>query len=264
MRRIIPCLLLILSSCQKVVTLNLDNAPPRLVIEGNVTDGSGPDTVKIMRSVNFYADDGYPAVSGANVTISENTGTRDVLTELSPGIYITHSLAGTPGNTYTLTVTVGDTTYTAVSTMPQPVNLDSVTFTTNSAFRKGQITPLVNFQDPPGVTNYYRFQEHINGAPFTKDIFVFDDRLSDGRSIQWNLRMDSAYLNTGDLLQVDMYCVDKNDYTYFYQLDQSNAGGARSAFNTDASPANPSTNLSNGAYGYFSAHTIRSQTVTVY
>jgi len=266
MRRIIPCLVfvLILCACQKVVTLNLDNAPPQLVIEGNVTDGPAPDTVKIMRSVNFYADNNYPAVSGATVSISDNTGVTDVLTEFSPGIYITHTLKGTPGNTYSLAVTVSDTTYTAVSTMPQPVTFDSVTFTTNSAFRKGQITPQVNFQDPPGITNYYRFQEHINGAPFTKDIFVFDDRLSDGRYIQWNLRMDSAYLNNGDLLQVDMYCVDKNDYTYFFQLDRSGGGGRGGAFDTNASPANPSTNISNGAYGYFSAHTVRSKTVAVY
>ncbi|HLZ89224.1 MAG TPA: DUF4249 family protein, partial [Puia sp.] len=134
-------------------------------------------------------------------------------------------------------------------------------FTTSSRFRKNQITPIANFQDPPGIPNYYRFEEHINGALFTKDLFVFDDRLSDGRYIQYNLRTDSSYLTQGDLLQVDMYCVDKNDYTYFFQLNRSTSTGT---FNTDASPANPSTNISNGAYGYFSAHTVRSRTVAVY
>lgn len=261
MRRIIPFLIL-LFSCQKTVTLNLQNAPPQLVIEGNITDGPGPDTVKIMHSVNFYADNSFPAVSGARVIVTDNAGNRDSLTEAMPGSYITHRLQGVPGNTYHLSVTLNDTTYTAASTMPQPVNLDSVTFTTSSAFRKGRITPLVNFQDPPGIANYYRFEEWINGVAFTKDFFVFDDRLSDGRYIQWNLRMDSAYLNPGDLLRVDMYCVDKNDYTYFFQLGQT-AGGARGAFDTNASPANPSTNISSGAYGYFSAHTVRSRTVTV-
>jgi hypothetical protein len=259
MRRIIP-ILFILCGCQKVVTLKLNNAPPQLVIEGNVTDGPNPDTVKIIRSVNFYADNTFPAVSGASVTISDNTGVKDVLTESSPGIYITHTLKGTPGNTYNLSVVINDTTYSAVSTMPQPVALDSITFTT-SGFRKGKITPIANFQDPPGIHNYYRFEEHINGAPYTKDIFVFDDRLSDGRYINLDLRTDSATLNVGDLLQVDMYSVDNNDYTYFFQLGRSTSTGA---FNTDASPANPSTNISNGAYGYFSAHTVRSQTVAVY
>jgi len=260
MRRILPLFFLILS-CKKVVNLKLDSAPPQLVIEGNITDTPGPDTVKIMHSVNFYADNNFPGVSGAAVIVSDNTGAKETLTPVSPGIYITKTLKGTPGNTYTLSVTVNDTNYTATSTMPQPVNLDSITFTTSSRIRKSQIVAVANFQDPPGESNYYRFEEHINGALFTKNYFIFDDRLSDGRYINFNLRTDSTSLNPGDLLEVNMYCVDKNDYTYFFQLDRTTSSGT---FNTDASPANPSTNISNGAYGYFSAHTVRSKTVAVY
>src|SRR5579859_6804591 len=104
MRRIIPCIILVLFSCKKVVTLKLNNAPPQLVIEGNVTDGPDADTVKIIRSVNFYADNTFPTVSGASVTISDNTGVTDKLTEITPGVYITHTLQGKPGNTYNLSV----------------------------------------------------------------------------------------------------------------------------------------------------------------
>lgn len=264
MRRIIiPCFLLLLGSCQKTVTLNLNTTPSQLVIEGNITDGPGPDTVRILRSVNFYADNNFPPISGAAVIVTDNAGNKDSLTESLPGSYITHGLRGVPGNTYTLSVRVNDSTYTASSTMPAAVNLDSVTFITNSTFRKGQITPVANFQDPPGVTNYYRFEAHINGALFTRDFFAFNDRLSDGRYIQLNLRMDSAYLNKGDLFQVDLYSVDQYDFNYFFQLERSSAGGG-GAFDTNASPSNPSTNISNGAYGYFSAHTVRSKTVSVY
>jgi hypothetical protein len=53
-----------------------------------------------------------------------------------------------------------------------------------------------------------------------------------------------------------MYCIDSAVYNYFFQLFQS--GGAGS-FNTSASPANPTSNISNGAYGYFSAHTVTSK-----
>jgi hypothetical protein len=261
MRRIIPYLLLLCCSCQKVVNLKLDNAPPQLVIIGNLTDGAGPDTVKVLHSVNFYADNSFPAVSGAAVIIRDNNGNKDSLTETLPGNYITHTLRGIPGNTYTLSVTLNDAAYTASSTMPQPVNFDSISFTTSNRIRKSQITPVVNFQDPPGIANYYRFDEHINGGLYTKNFFVFSDRLSDGRYISLNLRTDSTNLNSGDVLQVDMYCVDKNDYTYFFEQNKTTTTGA---FNTDASPANPATNLSNGAFGYFSVHTIRTRTVTVY
>ena len=69
---------------------------------------------------------------------------------------------------------------------------------------------------------------------------------------------DSTYLVRGDQLQVNMYSVDSNVYNYFYQLNQSNSGGT-----FDASPANPTSNISNGAYGYFSAHTINTAQVIV-
>jgi hypothetical protein len=250
---------LLFFSCQKVVTLNLTNAPPQVVIVGEVTDQPGPYTVTISNSVNFYADNTFPAVSGASVRISDNTGFTDSLTETAPGVYTTHTLQGVPGNTYTLAVLIGDSAYSAVSTMPQPVALDSVTFATG-LFSKGQITAIANFQDPPDVGHYYQFIEFINGVQFTKDIFVFDDRLSAGKYINYDLRMDSAYLSIGDQLQVNMNCIDVNVYNYFFQLSRTQTTGA---FSTTASPANPSTNLTNGAYGYFSAHTVRSKTVTV-
>jgi len=57
-----------------------------------------------------------------------------------------------------------------------------------------------------------------------------------------------------------MYCIDENVFKYFFELRQLlNAN----PFN-EATPANPDTNLTNGALGYFSAHTIQSKSLTVH
>ena len=258
MKPFIPIVLLTLTalySCQKVVNLDLNTVPPYTVIEGVVTDQPGPYTVTIRQSVNFSADNSFPAISGARVTIGDNEGVVDSLTETAPGTYTTHVLQGKPGNTYTLRAFAHDTLYTAVSAMPFPVTLDSVTFSQTSAFGNKSIRAIPNFQDPAGVKNYYQFIEYINGQQFTKGIFVLDDRLSDGRYISRNLRTDSSYLAIGDNLEVRMYCIDEPIFNYFDQLDQSSGGGA---FNTTASPANPATNIDKKALGYFSAHTVRS------
>jgi hypothetical protein len=252
----------LLSSCKKIVTLNLNTATSQIVIQGEVTDAAGPYTVTINQSVGFYANNTFPPVSGAVVKISDNLGVTDSLTETaSAGVYTTHTLQGVPGNTYTLSVIAGQQNYSATSAMPMPVTLDSVSFSSTSGFGSTRINAIANFQDPAGIKNYYQFIEYINGQQFTKSIFVFDDRLSDGKYISYTLRTDSSYLNTGDQLEVKMYCIDANVYNYFEQLDQSSGNGA---FNTAASPANPSSNISNGAYGYFSAHTSQSKFVTVY
>jgi hypothetical protein len=251
-------IVLLFLSCKKTVTLKLNNVPPAIVIQGEVTDAPGPYTVTINQPVDFYANNTFPPISGATVTITDGHGVADLLTETSPGTYSTHTLVGIQGFTYTLTAEVQGQHYTAVSTMPQNVNLDSVTFQSNSGFGKTRISAIADFQDPPNIKNYYQFIEYINGVQLTKDLFVFDDRLSDGRYINYTLYNDSSYLVAGDQLQVNMYSVDSNVYNYFYQLNQSNGGGA-----FDASPANPTSNISNGAYGYFSAHTINSAQVIV-
>jgi hypothetical protein len=253
--------ILLLLSCQKTVKLPLNTAASQWVIQGEVTNAPGPYTVTINQTVAFYADNTFPTVSGATVQITDDQGATDVLTETSAGNYTTHTLQGKPGNTYTLSVKIGDSLFTAVSTMPQPVPLDSVTFDHSSTFRKNDITAQANYQDPEGIKNYYQFVMYINGTQFTKDIFAFDDRLSDGKYVVQNLRMDSTYLTVGDQLQVNMNCIDVNVYNYFNQLAQSGGSGS---FNTSSAPANPTSNISNGAYGVFSAHTISSKNITVY
>ncbi|HEV9037451.1 MAG TPA: DUF4249 domain-containing protein [Puia sp.] len=251
-----------LFSCQKTVHPDLNTASPKLVIVGEVTDGPGPYTVAINRSVGFYSDNDFPAVDGATVKISDNLGVTDTLTETSPGVYTTHVLHGVTGNTYTLSVTVNDTSFTAISTMPAKVLLDSVTFDHSGGRRqKSEIIPQANYQDPAGIKNYYQFALYINGTQFTKDIYAFNDRLTDGRYLIQSLRMDSTYLDPGDLVKVDMYCIDVNVYDYFNQLSRASGTGA---FNTAAAPANPATNITGGAYGVFSAHTVSSKTVTVF
>ena len=247
----------LLFSCKKIVTLKLNNVPSAIVIQGEITSQPGPYYVTINRPVDFYADNSFPPVSGAAVVITTNIGLVDSLVEVSPGVYATHLIQGFPGLTFNLSVTTGGVNYTASSTMPAPVALDSISYQENNGFGRKQISAVANFQDPVGVKNYYQFVETINGVRLSKDLFLFDDRLSDGRYIDYTLFNDSTYLQQGSALQMDMYCVDSAVYNYFYQLLQS---GGVSSFNTAASPANPTSNISNGAYGYFSAHTVSSQT----
>src|SRR5665213_1321303 len=228
----------LLFACKKTVVLPLNTVPPQIVIQGEVTDRPGPYSVSINQTTNFYADNIFPPVPGAVVRIADNLG-----------------------NTYTLSVSVNNKQYNATSVMPEPVMLDSVGFEATTGFGQERISAIAYFQDPAGVQNYYQFKEYINGELFTKDAFVFDDRLSDGKYISNTLRMDSSYLNPGDQIKVSMYCIDKNVYNYLFQLQQSSGGGA---FNTTASPADPESNISGGAYGYFSAHTVQSRNVVVY
>jgi len=246
--------------CKKVINVNLNNAAAQIVIQGSVTNAAGPYQVQITKTVNFSASNTYPPVSGAAVTITDSTtGQIDVLTETASGIYTTNLLPqGKPGHTYKLNVSALGQTYTASSTMPQPVALDSLTFQHLNNFGKLQINTQPNFQDPGGIANYYTFQEYIN-SKLLKQTFVFSDRLSDGKYIAVNLYTDSSYINIGDTVLLNMRCTDKSVYNYFNSLQQAaDANGFQTA-----SPSNPISNISNNALGYFSANTVNERTAIV-
>ncbi len=255
-------LLVGLAACKKVISVDLRDAPSEVVIEGEITNASGsPAQVKISKSIDFSASNTYPPVSGATVRVTDSSsGYSAQLIESTPGLYATRGLVGTPNHVYKLDVTVDGKVYSASSRMPRPVVLDSVTFALNTDFNNKQnINAVMNFRDPDGLGNYYQFTETLRGR-LIPNIFVFEDRLSDGKYIEQPLFNDSSYLQRGDTVLLTMNCVDKNVYNYFFTLADVTGNNN---FQT-ATPANPNTNISNGALGYFSAHTTTRVKVEVY
>lgn len=243
-------------ACKKVISVNLNDAAPQIVVEGIITNTPGPYQVQITRTVNFSASNTFPPVTGATVKITDKTAAlTDILTETTPGIYTTHLIQGIPGHSYQLDIISGSQTYTASSTMPQPVPLDSVTFQHTVGFGKIEIRTVPNFQDPAFVKNYYLFSQYVNGRDI-KNTIVFDDRLSDGKYINVGLLTDSSYISVGDTVLLKMNCIDKPTYDYFNSFEQiSGNNGFQSA-----SPSNPVTNMSNNALGYFAAYTSQRKT----
>ncbi len=249
---IIIFLLTAVVACKKVIEIDTLNSEKNIVIEGMVTNTLAPFVVKISTTVNYNSNNVFPTVSGALVKIIDSTtGITQTLIESPNGTYSTPSIMGVEGKTYLLQVTVNGKTYTASSKMPKKVLLDSVGFRITTGFGQTSANPIPFFQDPANINNYYRFIQSIN-SKITKKVFVFDDRLSDGRYVSRPMFNDSAYIQKFDTVQVEMQCIDKNVFNYFNQLEQlSDANGPQ-----PANPTNPTSNIIGGALGYFSAHTI--------
>src|SRR5215467_13324944 len=108
MKPYIKAILLILlipaSACKKVIHVKLNDADPRIVITGDVTNEMGPYTITLSKTINFEEDNIFPPVSGALVIISTPGGLTDTLSETSNGNYTTHGWQGIPGNSYSLYV----------------------------------------------------------------------------------------------------------------------------------------------------------------
>jgi hypothetical protein len=254
----------VLASCTKVIDLDLGNDTGRLVIEGNITNVAGPQVIKLSQNVSMSSTNTYPAVSGATVMVSDQAGKQYPFTEGPSGTYTANSLAGVPGATYTMTVLTNAKTYGASSVMPATVTLDSLT-SKNSVIStsKHKKVLTVHYQDPAGVANQYRFVIWLNKV-LVKTVYAYNDDFNDGRYVSLDLRVrdddDSDYgVYAGDTVTVEMQCLDKPVYTYWYSLMQQgsdNPGGG-------VTPADPPTNITPVSLGYFSAHTTQSLTIVV-
>lgn len=236
-------------SCEKVIDLDLNTADTKLVIEANITNTTDSQFVKISRSVPFDQSNNFPPVSGAAVHFADERGRVFPLEEKEPGLYFVSRLTGRPGITYYLRVLVDDKEYTASSKMPEQIYIDSLGITVNTFFDEEQKVVQVIYSDRPEVKNYYRFLLKINNFP-TKSYFVFDDNFTDGRSVVRDLFDFDLEPQSGDVATIEMQCIDPVMFRYWLGLSQNESRGGASTI-----PANPVSNISNGALGYFSAHT---------
>src|ERR1035437_6444784 len=150
----------LISSCQKVININLNSASPQIVVQGNLSNQPAPYTVQLSQTVNFSDPNTFPPVSGIKMIINDNFGNSDTLKESPAGIYTGTKLIGTPNRTYTLIFSAMGKSYTSVSTMPSPVNIDSLSITKSLFGKKKQVS--VTFNDPAGIPNYYRLVEIVN------------------------------------------------------------------------------------------------------
>jgi len=248
--RLFLCLLtsvILLSSCEKVIDLELKNADPLIVIEGTVSNLSENHFVRISKTIPFDQSTSFKGVKGAQVTLKSSAGLSVSFTEVTDGIYRSPRLRGTPGLTYTLDVLVEGKSYSAISIMPLLVIPDSIGFKTLSFFGNSNIYPTVYYKDPPNIQNQYRYILKINGK--LQGDLVFEDRFNDGNAVSDVIIYDGDDdIKSGDVVDIEMQSIDRNVFKYFFALSQIGGNGG-----PPVAPANPVSNFSNGALGIFNA-----------
>jgi hypothetical protein len=254
----IAATLIVFSSCEKVVDLKLENNSGSLVIEGSITDAPGPYTVKLTKSVNFTENNNYPPILGATVVITDDVNQRDTLVYTSNGNYQTTTLQGIAGRKYNLSVVAEGKIYSASSTMPAKVNLDTLRIVTVTFGSQINYNVIPIFRDPVSLGNNYQFLLFKNGVA-DKSHFVLNDNINNGLPNQVPLRSQDVDFQLNDIATVEMRCIDLNVYNYFFTLAQIAGDGPGGG----TTPANPPNNISNGALGIFSAYTTQTKSIII-
>jgi hypothetical protein len=236
-----------------VIEYDLNNSPEALVIEAKVSNNRLPFTVQISKTTPYFGTSKSNPVSGATVSVRSENGKKKYFMEMMAGEYQLQNILALPGYWYIVDVQYNGITYSARSFMNQTVPIAEIGFTYFNGYGVFESGYKVNtyIQDPENVENYYRIKYYVNGKANTDPggTSVYSDKLFNGKDI--GLTQRSTVFKETDTLTVELQSIDKAAYDYFSTLENISWNDIQQS----ASPANPISNFSNGALGYFSAYT---------
>jgi hypothetical protein len=249
--------LITLNACQEVIDIDLNTTNSQYVITGGISNDYSPCVIKIAKTANFSDTNNFPTVTGAVVTLKDDSGDTETLLETTPGTYQTKNTIGKAGHTYTLTVKHDGKIFTSVSKMANENPLISVQFLKNNfGAPPGSTDTLPTFTcvpihtDEPNIKNFYRYIQTINGVQ-DKTFLIRNDVFNDGK-LNAQPIFSRAIVHAGDTYHLKMENIDENVYTYFFSLNQSSGNGPGGG----TTPTNPPNNISGGALGYFSVYSV--------
>jgi len=239
----------------------LEESNSAIVIEANLTNKKIPVTVLVSKTSSYFGSEtGFP-VSGAKVSLKVENGNPKYLNEVEPGVYLLEKSNAQTGYWYSVNVVYEGVTYTARSFLNKSVPILDLDFSYFDGFGVFDSGYLANcyIRDPAETENYYRIKYYVNGEPVNEQdgITLFSDKLFNGNEIGLSHR-SFVFLKT-DTLTVELQSIDKAAYDYFSTLESISGP----SWQQNAAPANPTSNFSNGALGYFSAYSYEQKTVLV-
>jgi hypothetical protein len=254
---------LLLFSCEKTVTLDIEESTANLVIEAQVTDLADHNYVKISRTNAFYDTGETPRVENATVTVEDSDGNIFTFSHDadSAGFYFPETpFAGEIGKSYKLRVLVDGIEYTAQDELVRLVPIEKLEYRINPDEQNDPEVPgrfyelLLSVVEPKDTKDYYLFKSYRNDTITYQnetDIYYSDDELI-GEKLD-GIPMP-VYYSKGDLARVEVFSLSRDAFVFYRDLQKllNNDGGL---FGTP--PANPRTNISNGALGFFQVSAVQ-------
>jgi len=270
---------IILNGCTERIEIELDSTYTRLVVEGHITNETKAHWVRLTKSVDYYSTTPAPTISNALVTINDGFKT-DTLVESnnsdSAGYYLTPTnYFGKIDSTYLLKIDIpeeinGEKQYTASSKLNPVAPIDSIRIEYFEDWYGYWEVQLFAW-DPAETENYYTFNVYRNDTLLTypvNEVSITDDSYFNGNYINGaaiyyfvNDEEYGEYLYPGDTITVHMGGITEEYYNFLYEFQEETSEFRNPLFS--GPPANISTNISNGAIGFFAAYSV-SYASTVY
>lgn len=239
----ILCTLLFFSGCEEIIDVNLNDADPRVVIEANLSNLQSTQRIRVSKTVAFNEPVNSVAVTDAVVLVLDSRGGYHNFQHERDGNYVARDFTPVPEQIYSLYVEAEGGSFHSSCYMPTYVDVDSTGIVRENILGDSYYFATFKFNDPSDVANYYKYDISINDANYRFST-VFQDKFNDGLYVTHQVSDLDAELNPGDYISVRRYCIDEKVFDYWNEYQSTNPGSA--------APANPTSNISNNALGYFS------------
>ena len=241
---LIPLATLLLLSCEKEIDIDYHTAETQYVVEAAVSSSG----MSARLSTTNAMDDNSSGsdISGANVTITGDDGSRQVLSYTRNGFYRA-TAKGIPGVCYTIDISLDGHHFASTSTMQQPPKVNSFRVIRKKFATEWFQTGDLRIQDQANEDNYYFMHVYRNNVGYRWA--VMSDRNDPNKELQQLFNFfregsgDSDVLRDGDQLRIEVRAIDQRAYDYLYSMQVMESTGT-----------NPIANFTGGCLGYFSAY----------
>ena len=259
----------VLTSCEEVIILDLENDEPRLVIEAVVDASTQMATVTLTKSNGFYDDISLDLETGAIVELTLADGSMVTLSEVEDGIYLATGIQVAEGDELTMAITdQAGNLYQATTFVPHDVLIDSLDIVETTGGGPGggggspfggdtttQYQIFTFWNDVPNQASYYRLRAIVNDTLQADVYTMIDDVGNDGQQL---FRPFFQNFDGGDTVTIQLLSLDKGSYNYFTELSSVQGQGFNST-----TPFNPDSNFDNNALGYFGVMKMDTRTVVL-
>ena len=186
------------SACQEEIDLASREFKKHVYVEGGITNEQPPYTVEVY--VSSPLDDPHRIpYTNCHVTLHENTGRSESLTETEPGVYRSSAegIRGEIGNAYRIDIETPDGKHyqSEFTTMKQPVGIDSV---------YGELASKEQLNSPNDIEGYQFYVSSREGDADTYLLWKLEE----------TYEYTADYLYAGMMYQGQMYEPESKDALY--------------------------------------------------
>lgn len=282
---LLGAVLLTAMGCERVVDITVPTMETRLVVNGRLElvrgAPSGRQAITLSTSAPYFQTGGPVPARSAQVTVTDSRGVTTIFREqaTAPGVYVTDSLVPVLNRRYTLRVRWNNEDFEGSDSLLPVAPIDSFYF----AERTGLFAPpdvarepgpraTVDFRDPPGVENYYVWDQFVDGTRLVEADTAFRfrpmerDAFFNGATVRGYQPYSGVVLRQGQAVRFRHMSMSEQGYRYYLSLNNVTLGDG-SPFSIP--PSSLKGNVANltrpaeAALGYFLAAEVDERVVSV-